>query len=49
MSTKNIVRAAVVQACSSAYSLPDTLEKLEKYVRMAAEDRAQLAVFPEAL
>ena len=49
MSTKNVVRASVVQTCSAAYSLPDTLAKLEKFARVAAQEGAQLAVFPEAL
>ena len=42
-------RAAVVQACTAAYSLSDTLAKLERLVREAKEKGAQLAVFPEAL
>ena len=46
----NIIRASVVQAATAAYSLPDTLDKLEKLTRLAKErDGAQLAVFPEAL
>ena len=49
MGNKNVVRAAVVQTCSAAYSLPDTLDKLDKFTREAARDGAQLAVFPEAL
>lgn len=44
-----VVRAAVVQACTSAYALQPTLEKLERFARLAKEDGAQLAVFPEAL
>lgn len=41
---------SVVQACTSAYSLEDTLAKLDRYVRLAKDrDGAQLAVFPEAL
>jgi predicted amidohydrolase len=45
-----IVRASVVQACTAAYSLPDTLDKLERLTILAKQrDGAQLAVFPEAL
>ncbi|KZW02628.1 carbon-nitrogen hydrolase [Exidia glandulosa HHB12029] len=43
-----VVRAAVVQAGTSAYSLSDTLDKLERLAAQAAADGAQLAVFPEA-
>ena len=49
MSAKNVVRASVVQTCSAAYSLSETLDKLDKFTRMAAQEGAQLAVFPEAL
>ena len=46
----NKIRASVVQAATAAYSLEDTLDKLEKLTRLAKErDGAQLAVFPEAL
>lgn len=47
--SKNTIRASVVQTCTAQYSLADTLEKLEHYARLAAQDGAQLAVFPEAL
>lgn len=49
MTSKNIIRAAVVQTCTARYSLADTLDKLEYYARVAAKEGAQLAVFPEAL
>ncbi|CAL1695252.1 unnamed protein product [Somion occarium] len=43
------IRASVVQACTAAYSLADTLDKLERFARIAKErDGAQLVVFPEA-
>ncbi|KAI0080306.1 carbon-nitrogen hydrolase [Panus rudis PR-1116 ss-1] len=43
------IRASVVQASTAAYSLPDTLDKLERFARLAKEqDGAQLVVFPEA-
>ena len=46
----NIIRVSVVQAATAAYSLPETLDKLERLTRLAKErDGAQLAVFPEAL
>ncbi|KAI3622369.1 nitrilase 4 [Moniliophthora roreri] len=45
--TPNIVRASVVQACTHAYSLPDTLDKLERLTHEAKGEGAQLAVFPE--
>ncbi|KAJ3790899.1 carbon-nitrogen hydrolase [Lentinula aff. detonsa] len=49
MSSSRIVRASVVQACTPAYSLTDTLDKMERLTRLASErDRAQIAVFPEA-
>ena len=45
-----VIRASVVQACTAAYSLPDTLEKLRRLAKVAKErDNSQLAVFPEAL
>ncbi|GJJ09502.1 hypothetical protein Clacol_003725 [Clathrus columnatus] len=44
-----IVRCSVVQTCTAAYSLSDTLDKLERLTRLAKErDNSQLAVFPEA-
>ncbi len=44
------IRASVVQAATAAYSLEDTLIKLETLTHLAKErDGAQLAVFPEAL
>lgn len=46
----NTIRASVVQAATAAYSLSETLDKLERLTRFAKErDGAQLAVFPEAL
>ena len=46
----NTIKASVVQAATAAYSLPDTLDKLERLTRLAKErDGAQLVVFPEAL
>lgn len=46
----HIVRASVVQACTAAYSLSETLDKLERLTLLAKErDNTQLAVFPEAL
>jgi len=45
----HIVRASVVQACTAAYSLSETLDKLERLTLLAKQrDGAQLAVFPEA-
>jgi beta-cyano-L-alanine hydratase/nitrilase len=45
-----VVRASVVQACTTAYALTDTLDKLERLTRLAKErDGAQIALFPEAL
>ncbi|KAI0652129.1 carbon-nitrogen hydrolase [Trametes meyenii] len=45
----NTIKASVVQAATAAYSLPDTLDKLERLTRLAKErDGAQLVVFPEA-
>ncbi|KAH8120290.1 carbon-nitrogen hydrolase [Phellopilus nigrolimitatus] len=48
MSSNRVIRAAVVQACTAAYSLPETLIKLEYYAKDAKAKGAQLAVFPEA-
>ncbi|KAI0348373.1 carbon-nitrogen hydrolase [Trametopsis cervina] len=42
------IRASVVQTCTAAYSLSDTLAKLEHYAQIAKEAGSQLAVFPEA-
>ena len=44
-----MIRASVVQTCSAQYSLPATLDKLDNFTRQAAQEGAQLAVFPEAL
>ena len=38
-----------MQTCSAAFSLPETLDKLDHYTRLAQQQGAQLAVFPEAL
>jgi predicted amidohydrolase len=47
---ENKIFASVVQSCSAAYSLDDTLDKLEHYTRLAkSRDNSQLIVFPEAL
>lgn len=47
---KNSIRASVVQTCTAAYSLEDTLDKLDRLTRLAKDrDNSQLAVFPEAL
>jgi len=44
------IRASVVQACTATYSLPDTLDKLERLTLLAKQrDNSQLVVFPEAL
>ncbi|KAJ4499542.1 carbon-nitrogen hydrolase [Lentinula lateritia] len=49
MSSSRIVRASVVQTCTQAYSLTDTLDKMEQLTRLASKrDGAQIAVFPEA-
>ncbi|KAL5495293.1 NIT1 [Sanghuangporus weigelae] len=48
MVNQRIIRAAVVQAGTSAYSLSDTLQKLEQFSKEAKEKGAQIAVFPEA-
>jgi nitrilase len=42
------VRAAVVQAAPVAFDLEASLDKLERLAREAAEQGAQLALFPEA-
>jgi len=48
--TGNLVKVSVVQTCTAAYSLEDTLVKVERLTRLAkARDESQLAVFPEAL
>ncbi len=41
-------RAAVVQAAPVVFDLEATLDKLEEFARRAAQDGADLAVFPEA-
>jgi len=43
------LRVAVVQSCTAAYSIPETLDKLERLANDAKSKGAQLAVFPEAL
>ncbi|KAF9270170.1 carbon-nitrogen hydrolase [Marasmius fiardii PR-910] len=48
MSSSNILRASVIQACTHAYSLRETLEKMERLTLEAKESGAKLAVFPEA-
>ncbi|KAJ6575018.1 carbon-nitrogen hydrolase [Mycena capillaripes] len=49
MAPDRTIRASVVQTCTQAYSLDDTLKKLEQLTRLARErDQSQLAVFPEA-
>ncbi|KAL4244202.1 carbon-nitrogen hydrolase superfamily protein [Abortiporus biennis] len=48
MSRFGTIRASVIQSCAAAYSLPETLKKLEHFTRIAVErDRSQLVVFPE--
>ncbi|KAL5632699.1 hypothetical protein ACGC1H_005599 [Rhizoctonia solani] len=43
------LKISVVQTCTAAYSLNDTLDKLDRLVRLAKErDGSQLCVFPEA-
>ncbi|KIJ45626.1 hypothetical protein M422DRAFT_46676 [Sphaerobolus stellatus SS14] len=43
------VRVSVVQACTVAYALSDTLDKLERLTILAKQrDNSQLVVFPEA-
>jgi predicted amidohydrolase len=50
MTRSRCIHAAVVQACTAAYDLDATLEKMARLTRVAKErDGAQLAVFPEAL
>ncbi|KAL0071923.1 Nitrilase [Marasmius tenuissimus] len=49
MTSSNIFRASVIQACTDAYSLSGTLEKLERLTYEARDAGAKLAVFPEAL
>lgn len=49
MTPPRTIRVAVVQACSAAFSIPDTLSKLKSYAQEASEKGVQLAVFPEAL
>ncbi|KAI0033402.1 carbon-nitrogen hydrolase [Vararia minispora EC-137] len=43
-----VIRASVVQACTAAFSFPDTLAKLRRLASVAKDEGAQLAVFPEA-
>ncbi|GAB1520673.1 Nitrilase [Rhizoctonia solani] len=44
-----VLKVSVVQTCTAAYSLNDTLNKLDRLVRLAKErDGSQLCVFPEA-
>jgi predicted amidohydrolase len=43
------IRASVMQTCTAAYSLADTLDKLERLTQLAAKETSSLAVFPEAL
>lgn len=46
----SIIRASVIQTCTHAFSLQETLDKLERLTKLAKErDNAQIAVFPEAL
>ncbi|KAL0951316.1 hypothetical protein HGRIS_008022 [Hohenbuehelia grisea] len=48
-SSGKVIKASVVQACTAAYNLTDTLDKLERLTRLAKErDGSQLVVFPEA-
>ncbi|KAG8688203.1 Nitrilase [Ceratobasidium sp. 423] len=43
------LKVSVVQTCTAAYSLDNTLDKLDRLVRLAKErDGSQLCVFPEA-
>ncbi|KAG8962906.1 Nitrilase [Tulasnella sp. 419] len=43
------LKVAVIQACTVAYRLDETLDKLEQLVRQAAsQDGSKLVVFPEA-
>ncbi|KAJ7092633.1 carbon-nitrogen hydrolase [Mycena epipterygia] len=49
MTPERKIRASVVQTCTQAFSLDDTLKKLDQLTRLARErDGSQLAVFPEA-
>ncbi|TFK62976.1 carbon-nitrogen hydrolase [Pluteus cervinus] len=44
-----LLRVSVIQTCSAAYSLEETLEKLKHLTHIAKErDGSQFAVFPEA-
>ena len=43
------IRVAVVQACTVAYDLTLTLEKLELFAEEAKSRGVELACFPEAL
>ncbi|KAJ3553024.1 hypothetical protein NM688_g3842 [Phlebia brevispora] len=46
-----LARASNTAVCGrgfQAYSLPETLDKLDQYTRQAQQEGAQLAVFPEA-
>ena len=44
------LRVSVVQACTAAYDLSLTLDKLDRLTRVAKDrDGSQFAVFPEAL
>jgi predicted amidohydrolase len=43
------IKASVVQAATAAFNVDDTLDKLERLVKLAKErDNTQLCVFPEA-
>jgi predicted amidohydrolase len=45
-----IFRGSVVQACTHAYSLRETMDKLARLTRLARDrDQSELVVFPEAL
>ncbi|KAJ7932489.1 carbon-nitrogen hydrolase [Mycena leptocephala] len=49
MAPGRTIRASVVQTCTQAYSLDNTLLKLDQLTRLARErDGSQFAVFPEA-
>ncbi|KAJ6621645.1 carbon-nitrogen hydrolase [Mycena sp. CBHHK59/15] len=49
MASSRTLRASVVQSCTQAFSLADTLQKLEQLTHLAKErDGSQFAVFPEA-
>jgi nitrilase len=45
---KSTVRAAIIQAAPVLFDTPATLAKLEELVGQAAEQKADIAVFPEA-